>query len=234
MKAVLSPPSDGGEVQSKGPVKAGSRRSSWTNEKHMLYLNSLEDSFVNQLNGSQFHLHLMNLLGRSGTNQRQSDSSITTESPSDASQFKSMQKGCQEDLKFVETNPGAQKKKTSFSLPEIQWIKHFAPNIGGKMVNIRENCQVVDHQSSYSSKSVKRERYCHSKESTSQAQPSSSSQNGDGYGEVSDQNFIKEEVTGAESRQSYKKKRLSSPVPPPFIKQAVLGKQNQDAVTEKG
>lgn len=91
-----------------------------------------------------------------------------------------MQKRPQEDLKFVKTNPGAQKLNTSFSLPEIQWIKHFAPNIGGKEVN-RANHQVVDPHS-YSSKSIKRERCCYSKESTSQAQPSSSSQNGDGYG----------------------------------------------------
>jgi len=232
MKAALSPPSDGGEVQSKPPLKVGSRCSSWTDEKHMLYLSSLEDSFVNQLNGSQFHLHLINLLGRSQTNQKQSDSSITTESLSNANQFKSMQKRYQADLKFVKTNPGAQKLNTSFSLSEIQWIKHFAPNIGGKEVN-RANHQVVDPQPSYSSKSVKRERCCYSKESTSQAQLPSSSQNGDGYGEVSDQNFIKEDITGAESHQSYKKKRLSSPAPP-FIKQAVLGKQDQDAITEKG
>lgn len=203
MKAALSPPSDGlfevdgGEVRSKGPVESGSRCSSWTNEKHMLYLSSLEDSFVNQLNGSQFHLHLMNLLGRSRTNQRQSDSSITTESLSDASQFKSLQQGSQRDLKFVKTT-GDQKLNTSFSLSEIQWIKHFAPNISGKVVNIRANCQ-----------------------------------NGDGYGEVSDQNFIKEDITGAELSLTYKKKRLSSPVPPLFIDQVVLGKQNQDAITER-
>ncbi|KAF3323492.1 caltractin [Carex littledalei] len=139
------------------------------------------------------------------------------------SKFKSMQKRSQEDLKFVKTNPGAQKLNTSFSLSEIQWIRHFAPNISGKEVNIRANRQVVDSPSSYSSKSVKRERCCYSKEYTSQAQPSSSSQNGDGCGEVSDQNFIKEDITGAESRQSYKKKRLSSPVPPSFIKQAAGG-----------
>lgn len=39
--------------------------------------------------------------------------------------------------------------------------------------------------------------------------------------EVSDQNFIKEDITGAESCQSYKKKRLSSPVLPPIIKQVI-------------
>lgn len=39
--------------------------------------------------------------------------------------------------------------------------------------------------------------------------------------EASDQNFINEDTTGAESSQTYKKKRLSSPVPPVIDQQVI-------------
>ncbi|KAJ4790794.1 cold regulated protein 27 [Rhynchospora pubera] len=238
MKAELSHDGqfevDDGEVQSKGHIAAGSRCSSWTNEKHMHYLSSLEESFVNQLHSSQFHLHFMNLLGGPRTNQRQSDSSITSESLSDTSESESLQKRCQEDMKFEKTKARIQNESNSISLSENQWIRHFAPNFNGKGTNIRANCQAADGQPSNSSKSVKREFCCSSKESTSQAQPSSSSRDSNKYREVSDQNFYKEDIAGAELIQTYKKRRLSSPVPPLLVDLAMLGKPPGNAIREKG
>jgi hypothetical protein len=97
-------------------------------------------------------------------------------------QFEVPHQGYREDLKFAKTKLGVQKENASFSSPEDQWIKHFAPSVRVEGVNIRANCQTVDHRSPYSRKSVKREHcYC-SKESTSQAQPSSLFHNDDGYG----------------------------------------------------
>ncbi|KAJ3673217.1 hypothetical protein LUZ60_006591 [Juncus effusus] len=183
------------EVESKDMTEAMDPTcTSWTNEKHLLYIVSLEESFMNQLYGSPFHLHFKNLIGQ---NKRCSNSSITTQNHSQTSQFKVLKQGCWKNMNFEERKSRVQSPQGNNAASAISvspWIRHFKSR--GETRNSNPGFEVH----TCNTESVEKGNSFDLKESTSQVEVS--------YEEVSDQNFMETESNeSSESSSTHKRKR---------------------------
>ncbi|KAF8405020.1 hypothetical protein HHK36_009916 [Tetracentron sinense] len=102
----------------------------WTDEKHSLYLNFMEASFVNQLYCS------MDLLGWWS---QENPPDANTSRPSNANtrissgKFKVLREGCGQKINFERTQPPLDIADESQVLVENPWIRHFRS--GGKCQN---------------------------------------------------------------------------------------------------
>ncbi|KAL2520943.1 cold regulated protein 27 [Forsythia ovata] len=99
-----------------------SRPTEWTNEKHSLYLKSMEALFVNQLYKS------LDLFGSANENcQSKHKSSKQKEKSSDArsGQYKVFQDGCWSKIDFTRDEPRVNNAEDSGSLPGNPWIRHY-------------------------------------------------------------------------------------------------------------
>ncbi|KAF7830622.1 coenzyme Q-binding protein COQ10-like protein, mitochondrial [Senna tora] len=85
----------------------------WTNEKHSLYLKSMEASFVNQLYDSK---HILGRPCREGT-----FSASTTPS----GKFKVLRGGCWRNISFQRENPQISRSNECHDLSANPWIQHF-------------------------------------------------------------------------------------------------------------
>ncbi|KAK4744804.1 hypothetical protein SAY87_011116 [Trapa incisa] len=101
--------------------KTGSITTEWTDEKHGLYLKSMEASFVNQLYDSfdllNFHLQKENSPHSLGKTCR------PTRSPS--GQYKVLQRGFWHKINFTRPNFSKNKPDGSRRVLASPWIKHF-------------------------------------------------------------------------------------------------------------
>ncbi|XP_012071657.1 cold-regulated protein 27 [Jatropha curcas] len=115
---------DSGDFDPQGLQMTETMSIEWTNEKHSLYLKSMESSFVNQLYNS------MDLLGRqlqkemSDPESSQQEHS-NTRAPS--GQFKVLRGGCWQKINFQ--RPDSQANITNEPNGELisPWIQHFRP-----------------------------------------------------------------------------------------------------------
>lgn len=102
---------------------ADSTPTEWTNEKHSLYLKSMEASFVNQLYNSSDYL------GWRSQEHCSSDSKYTRKMHGSArnssGQFKVFQDGCWETVNMRRNQSKMSKANGSRVLSGNQWIRHF-------------------------------------------------------------------------------------------------------------
>ncbi|KAK6939605.1 hypothetical protein RJ641_029136 [Dillenia turbinata] len=97
----------------------------WTDEKHSLYLKSMEASFVNQLYDS------LDLLGCRSRNEKLSDLTSTwkenDKSQPSSGQFKVLRGGYWQRINFQRGELQANKADDSLVLLANPWIQHFRP-----------------------------------------------------------------------------------------------------------
>ncbi|KAA8545872.1 hypothetical protein F0562_020677 [Nyssa sinensis] len=87
----------------------------WTDEKHSLYLDSLEASFVNQLQ------HSIGLLAWCSDSSQQ----LPANSRSSCDQFTVLRGGCWQKIKFERNQPLLDAAADSHVIPDNPWIHHF-------------------------------------------------------------------------------------------------------------
>ncbi|KAF8410062.1 hypothetical protein HHK36_002584 [Tetracentron sinense] len=118
--------SDHGKIESLGSPVAESIATEWTDEKHSLYLNSMEASFVDQL------YHSMDLHGRSSQKENRPD-------PNSSGQFKVLRGGCWQKINFERAQCQFDIAGESRVLLENPWIQHFRS--AGKCQNVASDLQ---------------------------------------------------------------------------------------------
>ncbi|KAF8776098.1 hypothetical protein HU200_003782 [Digitaria exilis] len=154
----------------------------WTDERHMLYISSMEASFVDQLYNHGHHPH--NTIGNG---------------------FKVLRRGVWEYIKYEKTNARVQ-SGTKCCLPASPWIQHFrARDCGSNAQSDGLEASVGDHESGTQTNtervSVSRGREWKASKGNGLLAEST---------EVSDQNFADDEAeVEAESSKARKKRRLS-------------------------
>uniref|UniRef100_A0A0A9CU92 Uncharacterized protein n=1 Tax=Arundo donax TaxID=35708 RepID=A0A0A9CU92_ARUDO len=100
-RPIKAEPAAGGIA--KGNRILDTMSAGWTDERHMLYISSMEASFVDQLHNHGHHLHNVNGNG-----------------------FKVLRGGVWEYIKYEKTNACA-RGCTKYCLPANPWIQHFRP-----------------------------------------------------------------------------------------------------------
>ncbi|XP_072147139.1 cold-regulated protein 27 isoform X2 [Setaria viridis] len=154
----------------------------WTDERHMLYISSMEASFVDQLYNHRHRPHNTNGNG-----------------------FKVLRRGVWEYIKYEKTNARAQ-SGTKCCVPASPWIRHFRPrDCGSNAQSDGLEASVGDHESGTQTNgerlSVSRGRKWEACKGENQLLDE----------KVSDQNFADEEAeVEAESSKARKERRLSS------------------------
>ncbi|XP_077213585.1 cold-regulated protein 27-like isoform X2 [Tasmannia lanceolata] len=187
-----------------------SMRSEWTDEKHSLYLNLIEASFVEQLHNYDYRL--MDSNGWQSRKQKLLDSKSSpsnANSRSSSGQFKVLRRGFWEKHNFEKAQTQLDTGNESRVLLANPWIQHFRSASSGKglevtSVDLQENSETV-HLGGRKN------------ETTTSGVPTSSKQHPACYSsmhrqdsvgsitEVSDQNFVDESFGCGEG------KNLSSP-----------------------
>lgn len=157
----------------------------WTDERHMVYISSMEASFVNQLYNHEY-------------NANQNDSS--------GNGFKVLRGGVWEKHNFGRTNASA-RIGDKYCLPASPWIQHFRPRDCSSNARGDETEALVgDHESGI--RTIRgRGPLSHERE----WEACKGENLLDESTEVSDQNFADDEVeVDAESSKACKKRRLGS------------------------
>ncbi|XP_028554877.1 uncharacterized protein LOC110101597 isoform X2 [Dendrobium catenatum] len=103
--------------------------SEWTDEKHKLYLSSIEATFVDQLYGRE-HLS-SNFMGWLSRTQKKTNSSQLNPNKQ-SGQFKVLREGCWEDFNFDRAKDRAVVEIESRQLLANPWVQHFKPPSAGK------------------------------------------------------------------------------------------------------
>ncbi|MED6211277.1 hypothetical protein PIB30_072175 [Stylosanthes scabra] len=101
------------------------KRTEWTDEKHSMYLKSIEASFVNQLYDSK-HINNMPSLPRKSPSNNHNP-------PSTSGQFKVLQRGCWQKINFERENPQLSRNNNNnnhhhhqcHDLTSNPWIQHY-------------------------------------------------------------------------------------------------------------
>ncbi|PIA46277.1 hypothetical protein AQUCO_01500057v1 [Aquilegia coerulea] len=105
----------------------GSISREWTNEKHSLYLDSMEASFVRQLHSHGYHS--INMSGQHSRLRNLQDPNMSLHSNGNdripSSQFKVLRSGCWKKINFESAQPKMNTADESRVLVENQWIRHF-------------------------------------------------------------------------------------------------------------
>ncbi|TVU48172.1 hypothetical protein EJB05_07799 [Eragrostis curvula] len=155
----------------------------WTDERHMMYISSMEASFVDQLHNHGHHSHHANENG-----------------------FKVLRGGVWEYIKYEKSNDCA-RSRTRYRLPASPWIQHFRPrHCSSNAQSDRLEDSEGDHESGTQSN---RKRISVSHGRKKEACNGENQLRGETT-EVSDQNFADDELeVDAESSKGCKKKRSS-------------------------
>ncbi|CAN4122679.1 unnamed protein product [Withania somnifera] len=152
----------------------------WTDEKHSLYLKSMEASFVDHLYGS------LNVVGRHSQNNGLSrPKSSRQKHASPSGQYKVFQDGCWTKIDFKKDEPQSKQTNESGTVFPSPWIKHYK-SAGRHQMRVNSHLQgnatlVKQSQSPASDFGL-----CHKNYVT----------------EVMDQNFIDEDLEGGQSSSS--------------------------------
>ncbi|CAL0323785.1 unnamed protein product [Lupinus luteus] len=169
----------------------------WTNEKHSMYLKSIEASFINQLYDSKHTQPSFSLKG-------------TSKVPANTSgQFKVLHGGCWKRIKFERENPQMSRTNQSHDLTKNPWIQHYRssskqPSVAAPSLleSITSTTQVVDlsQRNGFSSSLSGQLHLCETHVSHDDMLCSDT--------EMSDQNFVDEEVEESEENIRSNVKRL--------------------------
>ncbi|XP_064954024.1 cold-regulated protein 28-like isoform X2 [Musa acuminata AAA Group] len=184
----------------EGPSKvADSVSKGWTDEKHTLFLNSIEASFVNELYNE--HYHSKAFQGWLSRTKEHKGSTGPSENDMKYGQFKVLRKGCWKNLRFEMDNNHAAIENGSFPLHTNPWVQHFRSPYNMKKKHLKSSDRDDDTEFN---------RICHQDSIDSST-------------EVSDQNFIADElIVGQQSsRICRKRRRGTAPVDEPIEDQVV-------------
>ncbi|RWW08592.1 hypothetical protein BHE74_00033025, partial [Ensete ventricosum] len=166
-------------LQDPQVVDSGSK--GWTDEKHTLFLNSIEASFVNELYNEQYHSKAVQ-----GWLSRTKEHKGSTEPSMKYGQFKVLRKGCWRNLRFEMDNNHAEIENGSFPLCTNPWIQHFRSPYILKEKHLKSSDRDDD---------IEFKHICHQDSIDSST-------------EVSDQNFIADElIVGQRSSRICRKRR---------------------------
>ncbi|XP_042435448.1 cold-regulated protein 27-like [Zingiber officinale] len=157
----------------------------WTDEKHTLFLNSIESSFVNELHNGEYNSKAF--LGWISRTNVHKGSCRPYETDLKPDQFKVLRKGCWENLVYDRDKKNAQIEVDSFPLSANPWIKHFRSPWITSEKNLKSSDRIRDSEFTRPSLHVASEG--HYGEGTSIKQNYSQNLDGDSE-EVSDQNFL--------------------------------------------
>uniref|UniRef100_A0ACD5XCU4 Uncharacterized protein n=1 Tax=Avena sativa TaxID=4498 RepID=A0ACD5XCU4_AVESA len=183
-RPVQAEPATGG-ILAQGNETADLMSPGWTDERHTLYISSMESSFMDQLY-------------KRGRNANQNDSS--------AGGFKVLRAGVWETLKFERTNVVAP-ATAKCRLPENPWIRHFRPrDCSSDTRGDGADTSVGDHESGICTVRG-RDPVSHARELGACKPENLVHEN---TAEVSDQNFADDEAEAdAESSKLCKKRRVT-------------------------
>ncbi|KAJ4836335.1 hypothetical protein Tsubulata_007296 [Turnera subulata] len=174
----------------------------WTDEKHGLYLESLETSFVNQL---------QHFIGLRGCRQEiapglHSYQELSANGCGNSDQFMVLQDGCWQKVKFSRKEPLLDSTADSYSIPSNPQICYFASS--GRQHNSASH--YLQNQNSSCSKRVRNSTVFYELASSSEHRPECRPLHesfADNNREASDQNFVDEDK-GERSRCLPGPKRL--------------------------
>lgn len=212
-----------------------STSTAWTDEKHSLYLNSMEASFVNQLYSRDYLSK--DFLGWYSSKGKHSNSSGSSANSLLPHEFKVQRGGCWTKVKFERAKRRANIENQSHPLSANPWIQHFRSSFGKdpdiigskteKELIIAASNQVDDNVRAIQSIHIASPG--HRREATNSTQLSANHSHlccQDSLGcntEFSDQNFVGKEVERVEqSSRSYCKKRSRISDNDPTIKDQVV------------
>ncbi|CAL0322462.1 unnamed protein product [Lupinus luteus] len=168
----------------------------WTDEKHNMYLKSIEASFVNQMYDSKH--------------------TITSNHPANTSaQFKVLRGGCWKTMNFERENPQMSRTNPRHNLTTNPWIQHYrssskqpsvaAPSLLESITSTSEVVVDLEHQrNGFSSSSSGQLHLCETHVSHDDMLCSDT--------EMSDQNFADEDVEDKEENIRSNVKRLKETI----------------------
>ncbi|XP_004291104.1 PREDICTED: uncharacterized protein LOC101303665 [Fragaria vesca subsp. vesca] len=200
----VDPPSELGT-----PAATETMSTEWTDEKHSMYLKSMEASFVNQLYNSMDsrgrHTHKGNLSHIKSSKQPQFNSRAAS------GQFKVLRAGCWQKINFGRGEAEVSKSDGGDLLAN-PWILHFRSTCKPKDVEspiVQEQviCEEVD--SSLKKEITSAPATCLKQFNVSHSHLTHQDMVG-GNTEVSDQNFADEEIKEEKSITSCNSKRMKS------------------------
>ncbi|KAK8683867.1 hypothetical protein V6N13_039913 [Hibiscus sabdariffa] len=129
-----------GQNPSLDPLIKESTSTEWTDEKHSLYLKSMEASFVNQLYGS------MSSLGWNSKEKLPGSKSSRKSHCVSSGQFKVLRGGCWKKINFERPGFQLNKRDGSHSFVANPWIQHFRS--GSSSCGVLASRSLQDHASS--------------------------------------------------------------------------------------
>ncbi|GMI96735.1 cold regulated gene 27 [Hibiscus trionum] len=112
----------------------------WTDEKHSLYLKSMEASFVNQLYDS------MTSLGWNSKDKLPGSKSSRKTICVSSGQFKVLRGGCWKKINFERPGFQSNKRDGSRSFVASPWVQHFRS--GSRSCGVLASCSLQDNASS--------------------------------------------------------------------------------------
>ncbi|XP_064986540.1 uncharacterized protein LOC135625537 isoform X1 [Musa acuminata AAA Group] len=210
---LLNRPSTAEMSTIEGPNKdthlVDSLSNKWTDEKHTLFLNSIEESFVNELYSGEYHSK--SFVGWLSRIKKHKGFCEPYENYSKFGQtFKALCRSCHESRRFDGDNNPADIESGFLSFYANPWIQHFrSPSIMKKR-HVRSSDRVDNIE--FIRPSVQLANVRHDGEATSSkwtCREDSVARSA----EVSDQNFIADElVAGKKSIRIHRKRRLGNAV----------------------
>ncbi|KAJ0975999.1 hypothetical protein J5N97_017964 [Dioscorea zingiberensis] len=210
----------------------------WTDEKHSLYLNSMEASFVDLLYRNKYHLK--DLHGLPSRTRKHTNSLGVDAKTVSSGQFKVLRRGCWEKLNFEKAAESHNDTESEAHLLSANpWIQHFRPSSIGKELHV-PSYNLMDVNDS-STQPINLSNQNNERAATSSMQFPCFSRicHQDSVGcctEVSDQNFVDQEPEGGKklSITGRKKKAKTAATKEPFKDQVVpLGKLHIGSTCEE-
>ncbi|KAJ8464176.1 hypothetical protein OPV22_026728 [Ensete ventricosum] len=191
------------EGRSKDPLLMDSGSNRWTDEKHILFLNSMEQSFVNELYNEQYRSKAF--LGWLSRIKKRTEPSGPYENDLKSGQLKVLRKGCWENLRFERDSSHTDIENGSFTLSANPWFQHFRSPLVMKQRDLNSSDGIGDIKFIRPAAKMASERLdeeaTNSKHICHQDSIGSST-------EVSDQNFIADElIVGKRSSGICRKRR---------------------------
>ncbi|XP_026455861.1 uncharacterized protein LOC113356845 isoform X1 [Papaver somniferum] len=118
----------------------------WTDEKHRLYLSSMEASFVKQL--YNLGSRSTDLLGGREINKLDLNSSKRSNAISSSGQFKVLRVGSWQKINFERAQPQLEIADETHAFPNNQWIQHFRSGDKQREVSsasLKDGCAPSSH-----------------------------------------------------------------------------------------
>ncbi|KAJ6730086.1 COLD REGULATED PROTEIN 27 [Salix viminalis] len=197
------------ELAQQDSPRIESMSSEWTNEKHSLYLKSMEASFVNQLYNS------IDILGWPSQKERSvpNFSGEANCSPSCTRQFKVRQHGSWKKIKFGRPESQRSTAKDCRGFLTSPWIQHFTParKSEGATAPALQECAIRRRAINFNGK--KAVLCCPATNSKLSPFGNSFSSHRDlveSNTEMSGQNFVDEDIKGVKASSSFSSKRVKT------------------------